>query len=413
MSLEFVRQEFMKSILELNNVVEVETLQKIQDDFSEVTGFAAITVDYRGKPFTKHSGCSKFCSIIRYRGETKDLCEKCDSRAGLEAARLSQPYIYKCHSSFIDFAAPIIVNGQYLGSILGGQVVSADHVKLDYIVDEKIDFEDDVELIEAYTQIPIVPFKKIEAAAHLMFNIANKIAEKGFVNVMQKELHEQSLKLLQSKTSEVNLTTALKAAELKTLQSQINRQFLIQTLNTIGNLSYIEMAPQTEEATYILIDVVKYLVSNIGKEVSIEDELNYIHDYLSLQKIRLGERFSYEIFIDENTKGFLIPSMMIQPIVENAIVHGIESKPGDCLIKVHAQIKGDFFEITVADNGVGMGKQVIERILLASNSEVNLTMNLKVLKLRLKERYSNRAHLNINSKENIGTVVTIALPLFL
>ncbi|QOY36663.1 sensor histidine kinase [Anaerobacillus isosaccharinicus] len=403
----------MRKILQLNNVVEVEVLQKIQDDFSEVTGFAAITVDYRGKPFTKHSGCSKYCSIIRYRNESKDLCEKCDSRAGLEASRTGEPYIYMCHSGFIDFAAPIIVNGQYLGSIMGGQVVCADsHPEVTTIIDETIDIEEDVELIEAYTQIPIVPFKKIEAAAHLMFNIANKIAQKGFVNVIQKELHEQSLQLIQSRNSEANLETALKAAELKTLQSQINRQFLIQTLNIVGNLSFIEKAPQTEEATFVFIDVVKFLISNIGKEVTIEKELNYINNYLALQKIRLGEKFSYEILVAENTKELMIPSMMIQPIVENAIVHGIETKPGDGFVKVHIQIKDDFFEITVEDNGIGMSEHVIEGILQSPNDEHNLKLNLKVLKQRLIERYSNKARLYIRSKEGSGTAVTIALPLF-
>jgi ligand-binding sensor protein len=403
----------MRRILQLDNVVEVETLQKIQDAFSEATGFAAITVDYRGKSYTKHSGCSKYCSIIRYRSETKDLCEKCDSRAGLEAARTGAPYIYMCHSGFIDFAAPIIVNGQYLGSIMGGQVVSADNTSnIDYIVDETIDIEDDVELIEAYTQIPIVPFKKIEAAAHLMFNIANKIAQKGYVNVIQKELHEQSLQLIQSRTSEANLETALKAAELKTLQSQINRQFLIQTLNIVGNLSFIENAPKTEEATFVFIDVVKFLISNIGKEVTIEEELKYLNNYLTLQKIRLGERFSYEIVVAENTKQFMIPSMMIQPIVENAILHGLETKSGECLVKVHIQINGDFFEIIVEDNGVGMSEQVLAKISQPTNKETSMVMNLNVLKTRLMERYSNNAKLQITSKENVGTVVTIALPLF-
>ncbi|MCT8136989.1 PocR ligand-binding domain-containing protein [Anaerobacillus sp. CMMVII] len=400
-------------IVELTNLVEIDTLQKIQDSFSESTGFAVITVDDRGKPITKHSGCSKYCSIIRYRDETKDLCEKCDSKAGLQASLTGEPLIYMCHSGFIDFAAPIIVNGQYLGSIMGGQVVSADtRIEANYIIEEKLDIEDDVELIEAYLQIPIVPFKKIEAAAHLMFTIANKIAQNGYVNFIQKELHEQSIQLIQSRLSEANLETALKAAEQKTLQSQINRQFLIQTLNIIGNLSYLEKAPTTEEATFTLIEVVKYLVTNISKDVSIEEEVNYITNYLSLQKNRLGERFTYEILVAENTKEIMIPSMMIQPIVENAIVHGIETKPGECSIKVFVQIKEDYLEIIVEDNGIGMNEQMIERI-LQSNDEIKVEkLNLKVLKQRLIERYSNQAHLQMKSKESIGTVVTIALPLF-
>ncbi|RXJ00626.1 histidine kinase [Anaerobacillus alkaliphilus] len=403
----------MRKLLELTNVVEVETLQKIQDDFSEATGFAAITVDYRGKPFTRHSGCSKYCSIIRYRKDTKDLCGKCDSRAGLEAARTGEPYIYMCHSGFVDFAAPIIVNGQYLGSIMGGQVVSADQTSnLEYIIDETLDIEEDDELIEAYTQIPIVPMKKIKAAAHLMFTIANKIAQKGYVNVMQKELHEQSLQLVQSKITKANLEMALRTSERKTLQSQVNRQFLIQTLNTVGSLSYLEKAPKTEEATFTLLDLVKYFVSNIGKDVSIIEEFEYLHNYLFLQQIRLGERFSYELVVDESAKNLIIPSMIIQPIVENAIVHGVEMKSGKVNVLVSIKLINKTIEIRVKDNGVGMHEHQIEGILELSGREIVKEMNLKVLKQRLIDRYGIRAQITIDSEEKLGTDVTVRIPVF-
>lgn len=402
----------MSTTINLYDVVEVETLQKIQDAFSEATGFAAITVDECGKPYTQHSGCSKYCSIIRHRDETKHLCRRCDTEAGLEALRLQEPYIYLCHSGFIDFAAPIIVNGQYLGSIMGGQVVSSDYPNnINYIIDDTVDIEEDVELIEAYTQIPIVPFKKIEAAAHLMFTIANRIAQKGYVNIIQNEFHEQSIQLSRSKSSQASLENALKLAEQKILQSQINRQFLIQVLNTVGNLAYLEKAQKTEDLAFTLIDVVKFLINHIGKEVTIQEEVDYLNNYLALQKARLGDRFTYEINVADNTKTIFIPSMLLQPIVENAIVHGIETSVGLCSIKLQVYIKDEKLEIIIEDNGIGMSGDVLESILTSSSSEPYLKMNLKVLKERLIGRYGNRAYLQISSQEGIGTLVKVTLPL--
>lgn len=401
----------MKTLLHLEDIVEIETLQKIQDDFSEATGFAAITVDFRGKPITKHSGCSKYCAIIRNRPETRELCEKCDSRAGLEAARTAEPYIYICHSGFIDFAAPIVIDGQYLGAIMGGQVVSAEKdPNLKYILDETVDIEDDVELIEAYMQIPIVPFKKIESAANLMFNIANKIAEKGYVNVIQEELHKQSLQLIQSQDNQANLESALEIAELKTVQSQINRRFLIQTLNIIGNLSYIENAQETGKVTYALVDVIKFLFSNINKEVSIEEELHFLENYLSIHKTRLGNRINFKITVADEAKKMMLPSLILQPIVENAIHHGIETKKGQGIIKINIDLEDNYLRISIEDNGAGIAKEVVEKITSNNYPVTNTSINLQVIQQRLIERYKKQASLQIESVKNEGTVVTIFIP---
>ncbi|OIJ21509.1 hypothetical protein BKP45_01705 [Anaerobacillus alkalidiazotrophicus] len=401
----------MKTLLHLENIVNLKTLQRIQDDFSEATGFAAITVDFRGKPITKHSGCSKYCHIIRSREETRELCEKCDSRAGLEAARTGKPYIFLCHSGFIAFAAPIVVDGQYLGAIMGGQVVSSEEVpNVKCIIDEVINIEEDVELIEAYTQIPIVPFKKIKSAANLMFTIAKKIAEKGYVNAAKEELQQQSMRLVQSDDDIDSLQSALDAAELKIMQTQDNRQFIIQTLNTIGNLSFLEKAKKTGEVTFALSDIVKYLMTNVSKDVSIEEELSYIENYLFLQKTRLGNRLSYEISVVDEAEKIVIPSMLLQPIVENAIVHGLEIKPGFGMIKISVQTQNDEVVISIEDNGKGMSKQIVESVLSLNDDAQTSASSLKMLQQRLKERYSRGASIRLESSENKGTVVTIVIP---
>lgn len=151
--------------MKLEEIIDIEFLQKVQDAFAKATGLAAITVDYRGNPITKYSNFSKFCNIVRKDPNLMAQCFKCDAFGGLEAARIGHFYVYHCHCGLVDFAVPIIVQGQYLGSMLVGQarMDEKDNEKLDYIVKESPDWKKNHELIKEYEKIPIISYEKITA----------------------------------------------------------------------------------------------------------------------------------------------------------------------------------------------------------------------------------------------------------
>ena len=106
----------------LDKILNIEKWQKLQDSLALITGLAIITVDYKGVPITRHSSRRDFCGHIRNNPSLFKLCQKCDSRGGLEAVRISSPYIYKCHCGIVDIAIPIIVDNQYIGAIMAGEV---------------------------------------------------------------------------------------------------------------------------------------------------------------------------------------------------------------------------------------------------------------------------------------------------
>ena len=114
----------LRDTILLEEIINIESFQKIQDDIAKATDVAIIMVDYKGKPITSHSNCTKFCCMVREINEYSALCEKCDSRGGVESARIKEAYIYKCHKGLVDFAVPIIVRGQYLGAIIISSVNS-------------------------------------------------------------------------------------------------------------------------------------------------------------------------------------------------------------------------------------------------------------------------------------------------
>lgn len=111
----------MENNFDLKNLIESCDFQKLQDEIAAATKIALITVDYSGKPVTEHSCCSEFCKAVRANPDLKPLCERCDSRGGIEAARIKEPYMYICHMGVVDFAIPIFNNNYYIGAIMCGQ----------------------------------------------------------------------------------------------------------------------------------------------------------------------------------------------------------------------------------------------------------------------------------------------------
>ncbi len=112
----------MKSITNIHEIFDFQSFQTVQDSIALATNLAVITVDYKGTPLTKHSSCSKFCSLVRSNPLSSKYCERCDSRGGLEAVRINAPYAYLCHYNLVDFAVPIVVDNKYIGAIMAGQI---------------------------------------------------------------------------------------------------------------------------------------------------------------------------------------------------------------------------------------------------------------------------------------------------
>ena len=107
----------------LGEIVDIEILQEIQAKFSEATGLGAVIVDVEGNPITKPSNFTKFCTYIRSYPQGLAECISCDDRAGRMTIEKQKPVVYLCHSGLTDLAAPIIVQGQYIGAFLAGQVI--------------------------------------------------------------------------------------------------------------------------------------------------------------------------------------------------------------------------------------------------------------------------------------------------
>ena len=163
--------------LELTSLIDVDTLQKIQDAFSNMFGMAALTTDIHGVAVTKGSNFTDFC--MKYTRTSKEgckKCEKCDKTGAEIAIQNGHSSAYHCHAGLVDLAAPILVNNVMIGSFIGGQVLTTepDYEKLKSIAEElNIDYE---EYKIALSKIRITNDEQVEKAAEFLYIFAQVLS---------------------------------------------------------------------------------------------------------------------------------------------------------------------------------------------------------------------------------------------
>ena len=175
----------------IEDFVDIALLQRLQDSFAEAMGVAAVTVDREGKPVTTVSNFCRVCLMIRETDKGLARCQRCDAEGGRIALKRQAPFAYKCAGGLLDAAAPIIIDGQYLGCILCGQVIPVDaeeEFRQDIIARNVVLGLDPVELEKEVRAIPPLPRDRFQAAVEMLSLTANHIIEKGAANVAQARL---------------------------------------------------------------------------------------------------------------------------------------------------------------------------------------------------------------------------------
>ena len=408
----------MRVLLKINDVIDVEVLQKIQDSFSDATGLAAVTVDYKGNPVTKYSNFSEFCNCVRKDSNNRDLCYQSDAHGGIESARSGKPAIYICHGGLVDVAVPIMVKGNYLGAIMAGQVkIPKDEMKkLPYGTSHELtDFTKHPEVLESYDKAWKTTLTQVKSAADLLYTIANYLVEKQMIHIMQEELHNKNIELMEEVKLRSEVEASLKEADLKALQAQINPHFLFNVLNTIGRLALLEGADKTQEMIYAFSDMMRYtLKKEKNNVVTLKEEMEHVQNYLSIQKMRLGNRLNYSVQIDEMAEDILCPFMTVQPFVENAIIHAVEPNAKGGRVEITADIQKDGALLKIIDDGKGISRDRIHKILdgtyEADGREKNTGIGINNANKRLMYYYGVDYGVEIKSEMEQGTEITIRIP---
>ena len=193
---------------------------------------------------------------------------------------------------------------------------------------------------------------------------AFNIMQKSIVNYLEQlnNRSELSKKLMQNENKKLRSINLETEATLKTLQMQMNSHFLLNTLNLISRTALFEGAPQTIQLIDSTADFLRYSLYKAKSTVSIFEEIAFAETYITIQRMRFGDHISFDLSVDDNLQDVVVPTLIIQPLIENAIIHGTYDRIENSEIKVLVSQDGSDVKISVSDNGKGMDKNELENI---------------------------------------------------
>ena len=244
--------------------------------------------------------------------------------------------------------------------------------------------------------VRVVGTIKLYYLASGRLNAADAVFAEGLAQLLSVQLELAELERQAAQTAE---------AELKALQAQINPHFLFNTLNTI--ISLVRLQPMVARDLLVrLSEIFRFTLQKSGKEITLAEEMAQVRAYLTIEKARYGDKINFAEQIRVNPETYLIQSLTLQPLVENAIKHGLRAKEEGGKIILSADEKPDWIEITVKDDGAGFS--LTEQNPLTAPCEGHI--GLRNVHERLRSQYGKSCGLAIESCPGAGTTVTIRIP---
>lgn len=235
-------------------------------------------------------------------------------------------------------------------------------------------------------------------------------------NLMSKKINTLIHTVYNEKLLKKNAEFKALQFEFSALQAQINPHFLYNTLETINSMAKLKGEAEISEMVYLLGNLLRDSISTKSSIIKLSEEINYIRNYLEIQKYMYLDKINVIYDIDENLMQADVPKFILQPIVENAIVHGLEEKIGKGTIIINCFQHDKTIVLEIIDNGIGISSDKILKILdEETQSEVNNNKHTKVgiksVDKRIKILYGNEYGIKISSKPGLGTTFEIIIPL--
>jgi len=211
------------------------------------------------------------------------------------------------------------------------------------------------------------------------------------------------------------------SSKMKALEAQINSHFLFNTLATMNSIAVLEEVHSLSTMSKALGDMFRYSIKIARDEVTLREELSHVYNYMTIQSFRYGEKIRLETDIPPGLEDIAMLKLILQPIVENAVYHGIEKKKGQGAVLIRAWEDGGFVYVEVRDDGVGIPADKLEEVrdMLARPAEfeelnpaTNDTRSIGLYNVhaRIALYYGTPYGIDVDSSENRGTTVRIALP---
>ncbi|MCE5188408.1 MAG: sensor histidine kinase [Eubacteriales bacterium] len=234
------------------------------------------------------------------------------------------------------------------------------------------------------------------------------------VSQMARSFNELMDRLQTAIQNEYLLEIRHKEAMLRALQAQLNPHFLYNVLQSVSSMAEVREAPEIVTLARSLGSLLRYSIQSESLTATVREEVSHVEHYLLIQKIRFGERLHYQLNVPEYVMDCVLPRVFLQPMAENAIIHGLESQPEPGNLSIRIWQEDDFLHIEVSDDGCGILPEELERIYeqfrLTQIPNTETGIGLINLKSRLELFYGERAGLRIETEVGVGTSISITLP---
>lgn len=233
-------------------------------------------------------------------------------------------------------------------------------------------------------------------------------------NKLQEKLNEERQKTLEYEKKQIEMEHQLNLAELDALQKQVTPHFVFNVINSISRLISMKEYPLASNMLESFAQMLRYSLSDISSEITLNQELNYIKNYLAIQKNRFSERIEYVINIDKRMLNINIPYFSLQPLIENAIEHGLLPLANGGKVEITCKVLKEFYIITINDNGIGIEQEKLNNIkknlFSEENTHTNNQIGLRNCYRRFRLMYGDNVDFFIISKPNNGTKISIKIP---
>ncbi|WP_339101884.1 histidine kinase [Candidatus Enterococcus clewellii] len=384
-------------------------LQKLVDNrlFSRyssvvpISSISLILIDTQGQILMEFNPIPDFCKIVCHKSPNR-VCDHC-----LKCLKNEKGHRYVCEYGLENVYMPVVIEKEILGYIIGIQAFSTETEYKKYLFDvSKLNKETGVSsemIAKALAALATVDEKEIRIYEQICGHVANSIA----LDVKEKVLNENPDIERLSIEKEL-LERKIVDLETKNNSLVINPHFLFNTLNSIARTAYFEHSHTTEELIYCLSDLLRYTLKQENQLHTIEAEIDYIEKYLYIQQVRFKDRLKYEITIPDELRFERILNMTLQPVVENALIHGITPKRDGGTIRIYAEVIGEDILINVEDDGNGFPVDVLQSI--RERKEDKMSLGFRSTDNRLKQHFGASYGLDVRKSNYGGCIVAIKIP---
>ncbi len=361
---------------------------------------------------TMNENPNDFCRRANETPELRDICLRCTLTGGRRGACDKAPYLYRCYAGFACAAIPVIAEGVHVATF----VASGFRVEPEYMEQLELLFPEESwrAAPEELAGAPFLHYRRITEIASLLSVAARYISEAGLHNRMQAELHQKRMELMAQRQVQLETERLLSQAEFKALQSQINPHFLFNTLGAISQLAIVDGSERTADAIFSLSALLRRSLNTRDTSPQLGDELSGIDEYLNIKRLLYRDRIRYVRDVDPACLSLRVPLFTLQPIVENALLHGLEPKPEGGTLTISIRQEEGFVVVRIADDGCGCDEQTARRIREegGESGRSDLTgIGMRNVIGRLSSRFGSAFSWSFESEQGKGTCVALRLPM--